>query len=41
MHRNVEQRANRAALVFVVFVALLGAPLIVAMYVVDSSIGEV
>jgi membrane protease YdiL (CAAX protease family) len=41
MHRNVEQRANRAALVFVVFVALLGAPLIVAMYVVDTSIGEV
>jgi len=39
-HRSVEQRANRAIRVFLGSVVVLGAPLIVAMYLVDESIGQ-
>jgi membrane protease YdiL (CAAX protease family) len=41
LHRTVEQRANRAIRVFLGSVVLLGAPLITAMYLMDTSVGEV
>lgn len=40
MHRTVEQRAHRAVRWFLILVVILGSPLIVAMYVVDASVGE-
>ena len=40
MHRTVEQRANRAVVAFLICVVVLGAPLIVAMYLVETSSAE-
>jgi len=40
VHRTVEQRANRAVVAFLICVVVLGAPLIVAMYLVDTSTAE-
>lgn len=37
---RTRQRADRAVLVFALAVVVLGAPLIVAMYVVDASVAE-
>ena len=40
MHRSVEQRANRSVVAFLICVVVLGAPLSVAMYLVDTSTAE-
>lgn len=39
-HRTIEERANRAVRIFLLSVVVLGSPLIVAMYLVDASVGE-
>jgi membrane protease YdiL (CAAX protease family) len=41
MHQTIEQSSNRAVRAFLMCVIVLGAPLIVAMYLVDTSTAEI